>query len=148
MIKTYKKVATIQAEQFDGSDEMVKKYNITPPMSLDPDYTINTLEGDMVLGVGDWVATGVDGKHWVIKDNIFKKTYVEVGDDKKIVKAVQFDSWDEEMMSRIGVYTYDYGIYLIYINGLRVFLSQGDWIVTYQDGSQFVIPDEDWKAKK
>lgn len=71
-----------------------------------------------------------------------------IGNDKKIVNAVQFDSWDEEMMSRIGVYDYDYGIYLIDINGLRVFLSQGDWIVTYQDGSQFVIPDEDWKAKK
>lgn len=148
MIKTYKKVATIQAEQFNGSNEMVKKYNITPPMPLDPDYTINTLEGDMVLGVSDWIATGADGEHWAIKDAIFKKTYVEVGNDKKIVKAVQFDSWDEETMSRIGVYTYDYGIYLININGLRVFLSQGDWIVTYQDGSQFVIPDEDWKAKK
>ena len=148
MNKTYRKVATIQAEQFDGSDEMVKKYNITPPMPLDPDYTINTLEGDMVLGVGDWIATGADGEHWAIKDDIFKKTYVEVGNDKKIVKAIQFDSWDEEMMSRIGVYAYDYGIYLININGLQVFLSQGDWIVTYQDGSQFVIPDEDWKAKK
>lgn len=77
MIKTYRKVATIQAEQFDGSDEMVKKYNITPPMPLDPDYTINTLEGDMVLGVSDWIATGADGEHWAIKDDIFKKTYVE-----------------------------------------------------------------------
>ncbi|KRK78824.1 hypothetical protein [Companilactobacillus nodensis] len=148
MIKTYRKVATIQAEQFDGSDEMFKKYNITPPMPLDPDYTINTLEGDMVLGVNDWIATGVDGEHWAIRDDIFKKSYMEVGNDKKIVKAVQFDSWDEEMMSTIGVYTYDYGIHLININGLQVFLSQGDWIVTYQDGSQFVIPDEDWKAKK
>ena len=148
MNKTYRKVATIQAEQFDGSDEMVKKYNITPPMPLDPDYTINTLEGDMVLGVGDWIATGANGEHWAIKDDIFKKTYVEAGNDKKIVKAVQFDSWDEEMMSRIGVYAYDYGIYLININGLQVFLSQGDWIVTYQDGSQFVIPDKDWKIKK
>lgn len=89
-----------------------------------------------------------EGEHWAIKDDIFKKSYMEVGNDKKIVKAVQFDSWDEEMMSRIGVYAYDYGIYLININGLQVFLSQGDWIVTYQDGSQFVIPDEDWKVDK
>ena len=78
MLKEYRKTATIKAEQFDGSDEMVKKYSIMPPMPLDPDYTINTLEGDMVLGVGDWIATGVEGEHWAISDEIFKKTYEEV----------------------------------------------------------------------
>lgn len=78
MIKVYHKTATIKAEQFDGSDEMVKKYNIMPPMPLDPDYTINTLKGDMVLGVGDWIATGANGEHWAIADDVFKKTYAEL----------------------------------------------------------------------
>ena len=78
MLKEYRKTATIKAEQFDGSDEMVEKYNITPPMPLDPDYTINTLEGGMVLGVDDWIATGVEGENWAIADEIFKKTYEEV----------------------------------------------------------------------
>lgn len=78
MIKIYRKTATIKAEQFDGSDDMVKKYNITQPMPLDPDYTINTLEGDMVLGVGDWIATGVNGENWAILDDVFKKTYAEL----------------------------------------------------------------------
>lgn len=78
MIKVYHKVATIEAEQFDGSDKMVKKYNITPPMPLDPDYTINTMEGDMVLGVGDWIPTGVNGENWAISDDVFKKTYAEL----------------------------------------------------------------------
>ena len=75
MIKIYRKTATIQAEQFDESQKMIEKYNITPPMPLDPDYTINTLEGDVVLGVGDWIATGIDGEHWPIADSIFRKTY-------------------------------------------------------------------------
>ena len=78
MIKIYRKTTTIKAEQFDGSDEMIEKYNITPPMPLDPDYTINTLEGDMVLGVGDWIATGVNGEHWAIADDVFNKTYSEL----------------------------------------------------------------------
>lgn len=78
MIKIYRKTTTIKAEQFDGSDEMIEKYNITPPMPLDPDYTINTLEGDMALGIGDWVATGVNGEHWAISDDVFKKTYAEL----------------------------------------------------------------------
>ena len=78
MTKVYRKTATIKAEQFNGSDKMVEKYNITPPMPLDPDYTINTLEGDMVLGVGDWIATGVNGEHWPIADDVFKKTYADL----------------------------------------------------------------------
>lgn len=78
MIKIYRKTTTIKAEQFDGSDKMIKKYNITPPMPLDPDYTINTMEGDMVLGVGDWISTGVNGEHWAISDDVFKKTYAEL----------------------------------------------------------------------
>lgn len=107
MIKIYRKTATIKAEQFDGSDEMVKKYNITPPMPLDPDYTINTLEGDMVLGVGGWIATGVNGEHWPITDDVFKKTYAELpvipkvyGDTIEEFKAYHyklsemFDDWD------------------------------------------------------
>ncbi|WP_333604399.1 hypothetical protein [Lactobacillus acetotolerans] len=77
MIKTYRMIATIQAEQFDGSNKMIEEYNITPPMPLDPDYTINTLEGDMVLGVGDWIAIGVNDEHWPIANDIFKKTYTE-----------------------------------------------------------------------
>ncbi|MCG0875321.1 hypothetical protein IMAU10586_01892 [Lactiplantibacillus plantarum] len=107
MIKVYRKTATIKAEQFDGSDEMVKKYNITPPMPLDPDYTINTLEGNMVLGVGGWIATGVNGEHWPITDDVFKKTYAELpvipkvyGDTIEEFKAYHyklsemFDDWD------------------------------------------------------
>lgn len=88
MIKVYRKTATIKAEQFDGSDEMVKKYNITPPMPLDPDYTINTLEGNMVLGVGDWIATGIKGEHWPIASDVFKNTYAELPVIPKVVGEI------------------------------------------------------------
>lgn len=88
MIKVYRKTATIKAEQFDGSDEMVKKYNITPPMPLDPDYTINTLEGDMALGVGGWVATGIKGEHWPIASDVFKNTYAELPVIPKVVGEI------------------------------------------------------------
>lgn len=76
MIKTYRKVATIQAEQFDGSTEMINRYSIYVD-----DYgncAIPTLEGMMELEPGYWIATGVGGEHWAIANDIFKKTYVEV----------------------------------------------------------------------
>lgn len=93
MIKTY--TSTVKAEVFDGSDEMIEKYHIrtNTVYSLDPEnelsneaisYQIETLdqietiEGWIVLEANDWIATGVDGEHWAIKDDIFKKTYTEV----------------------------------------------------------------------
>ncbi|KAF0343818.1 hypothetical protein GBO93_07150 [Pediococcus acidilactici] len=61
MLKEYHKTATIKAEQFDGSEEMMKEYGIQ-------------------LNIGDWIATGVNGEHWAIDGEIFKKTYEEVKD--------------------------------------------------------------------
>jgi len=92
LIKTYRKTTTIQAEQFDGSAEMIEKYSIgmMPAMMIDqfgdpddsdnwpePSFRINTLEGKMRLRVGDWIATGIQGERWVIADDVFKQTYVE-----------------------------------------------------------------------
>ena len=84
MIKTYRKTATIEAEQFDGSDEMIIRYQIGVSyggyVEDKPSYlfTINTLVGQMSLKVGDWIATGVKDEHWAIADDVFKASYVEV----------------------------------------------------------------------
>lgn len=78
-LKTYRKTATIQAEQFDGSDEMIKRYSIDYWRNTnDPMFRLKTLEGSMSLNVGDWIATGVKGEHWAIADDVFKTSYVEV----------------------------------------------------------------------
>lgn len=87
-MKTYRKIATIQAEQFDGSAEQVKKYSMRDSIfayvsgdeftdSRHPMYLLNTLEGPMGVKIGDWIATGIQGEHWAIADDVFKATYVE-----------------------------------------------------------------------
>lgn len=76
MSKTYRKIATIKAEQFDGTPEMALKYGAIQFPSGFQSY-LETKEGDMKINKGDWIATGVAGEHWVIKDDIFKKTYTE-----------------------------------------------------------------------
>lgn len=82
MIKTYRKTATIEAEQFDGSAEMINSYQIGIPRSgyigHKPSYILYTLEGAMNLEVGDWIVTSVKGERWVIADDVFKASYVEV----------------------------------------------------------------------
>ncbi|MEE6691387.1 DUF1642 domain-containing protein [Limosilactobacillus reuteri] len=80
MIKIYRKTTTVKAEQFDGSDEMIDKYELDKPVYLADGGTfgIETLEGDLDIEVGDWIATGVNGEHWPIANDIFKKTYAEL----------------------------------------------------------------------
>lgn len=93
MIKIYRKTATIKAEQFDGGQKLIDKYRIgfMPAMQIDPfgdpndennwsdpAFKIQTLEGVLQLRVGDWIATRVNGEHWPIADDVFKKTYAEL----------------------------------------------------------------------
>jgi hypothetical protein len=41
----------------------------------EPYYTIETLEGDMKAGVGDWIIKGVKGEIYPCKADIFAITY-------------------------------------------------------------------------
>lgn len=82
MLKEFRKTATIKAEQFDGSAEMIEKYGIVKENFVidgwGPTLSIPTLEGGLAINIGDWIATGVEGEHWAIADDIFRKTYEEV----------------------------------------------------------------------
>ena len=46
-----------------------------------PILVIETLEGDMVTSLGDWVIKGVNGEFYPCKPNIFEKTYEKVEDN-------------------------------------------------------------------
>ncbi|WP_347981374.1 hypothetical protein [Limosilactobacillus portuensis] len=75
MLHTYRKTATIQAEQFDGSDEMIRKYDIRDHrMDGLTWFDLFTVKGAMEIDKGDWII-GNDGKYWTIPDDIFRQTY-------------------------------------------------------------------------
>lgn len=59
-IKTYRKITTVTAELFPYDSE------------------IKTLEGIMKGKKGDYCVTGSNGEEWVVRKDIFEKTYVEV----------------------------------------------------------------------
>ncbi|MCF1423883.1 DUF1642 domain-containing protein [Lactiplantibacillus plantarum] len=75
MKKAYRKAATIRAEQFDGSDAMVEKYHIEYDGAYILPFRIETPDGWLGIKAGDWISTGVNGEHWPIADDVFKKTY-------------------------------------------------------------------------
>lgn len=84
MLHTYRKTATIQAEQFDGSEKMIKEYDIIDGLRIGYGiyysgiYRLPTKEGDMNISIGDWIATGINGERWVIAPDIFERTYERV----------------------------------------------------------------------
>lgn len=81
MLHKYRKTALIEAEQFDGTDEMANKYNMLWELDLREDMLIPylpTREGNMFIKKGDYIATGVDGEHWAIDKDIFEHTYERV----------------------------------------------------------------------
>ena len=81
MLKEYREKGTIKAEQFDGSDEMANKYGMLWDLDPREDMLIPylpTKEGEMLVKRGNWIATGIDGEHWAIADDIFQRTYEEV----------------------------------------------------------------------
>lgn len=113
MIKIYHKTATIKAEQFDGSEEMADKYDIEvvegdyaedysmPEAGPAPYFRYFMASGYNEVYVGGWIATGINGEHWPIADDIFKKTYAElpaiphyVADYIDDMKSKGNDIWD------------------------------------------------------
>lgn len=82
MLHKYRKTALIEAEQFDGSTKQIARYkvHIVGPTSWgDASYfLLPTKEGNMKLNVGNYIATGVDGEHWAIDQDIFERTYERV----------------------------------------------------------------------
>lgn len=76
----YIKTGVVKAEKFDGSAEMAERYNLFNVYE-DADgiwMQIETLEGWLDIKQGDWIATGVNGEHWPISDDIFHKTYADL----------------------------------------------------------------------
>lgn len=86
MIHKYRKTALIEAEQFDGSDEMAEKYNMhcAATGEVDSDgfhmvgFYLPTKEGDMEVKPFAYIATGIDGEHCAIDVDIFERTYERV----------------------------------------------------------------------
>ncbi|KRM79436.1 hypothetical protein FC84_GL001612 [Lapidilactobacillus dextrinicus DSM 20335] len=130
----YRKTALIEAEQYIGSPAQVIEYNIVeipPIIGTDKpyEYFIPTLEGPMELHAGDWIATGVNGEHWPIADDVFKKTYAKlpvipynVAAFIKLCKGSNIDLRDVLYFENNG---FDY----VKEDEARI----GDWIADHQD---------------
>lgn len=86
MLHTYRKTATIKAEQFDGSDEMVRKYNLYPALKEGGIPTVYFF-GNSYIAKGDIMifAKSEDDEWYPLKSmnkDEFHQTYEEVDDNE------------------------------------------------------------------
>lgn len=116
----------IEAEQFDGSNEMVDKYEL-----IDAGIMLGThrspelyLTGSGKVDVGDWIATGVNGERWLITDEVFKQKYKEL---PVIPENVAYMI----KQAKKGDYKLGWVFHATYLGIWRV--SVGNWIRTHAD---------------
>lgn len=79
-----KKPVVIEAEQFtiENADIVLDfiTCNRVPTFDSDgaPILLIQTLEGQMVASLGDWIIKGVKGEFYPCKPDIFEQTYINL----------------------------------------------------------------------
>lgn len=78
----YRKKLTVEAEQFDASETMIKKYKIDILSSkaryfkqLHIYLLPNNHGGTNHLQLGNWILTNSKGEHFVVEDSTFRKKY-------------------------------------------------------------------------
>ncbi|KAF1282558.1 DUF1642 domain-containing protein [Lactiplantibacillus plantarum] len=121
MIKFYRKTATIKAEQFDGTKQSADQLGL---FKYRGGWYLETLEGSMLVSNGYWIATGVNGEHWAIADDVFKKTYAELPVIPENVAYII-------KQAKKGDYKLGWVFHATYLGIWRV--SVGNWIRTHSD---------------
>lgn len=86
-----------QAEQFDGSNAMIAKYELMDTETmLEDNYSSKLyLMGSEKVKVGDWIATSINGIRWIIADDRFKRVYKEKAVIQKCVESFIKESWEQ-----------------------------------------------------
>ena len=88
IIKVYRRVDIVEAEQFDGSDIMREKYGIEHSSNSgyndsdweDEGWTIPTNRGYLRINEGDWIVVQPDRSYHIVNDKVFKSHYEQVVD--------------------------------------------------------------------
>lgn len=75
----YRKTALIEATQFRADDPSTHGPAVYGAFGDGTEgYCIQTLEGNLRVTDGDWIATGVKGERWPIAADVFAATYEPV----------------------------------------------------------------------
>lgn len=102
-----KKPVVIEAVQYAGevTPELQALFGEVAIKSKRSKLVIETLEGDMVADVGDWVIKGVKGELYPCKPDIFDATYepADAASPAAIAHRREYRADELERMERLGI---------------------------------------------
>lgn len=76
MLHKYRQKKPVEAERFDGSDEMIRKYKLVKSAVYKGAYAMPRLYGPVpTIWQGDWIIANSEDGYQRIDDDIFRKTY-------------------------------------------------------------------------
>jgi hypothetical protein len=78
LAKYRRKPTVVEAVRFTGHNdaEVMAFCSVArDPIDRKPNLIISTLEGDMLVNVGDYIVKGVAGEFYPVKEMIFYETY-------------------------------------------------------------------------
>lgn len=70
-----KKPVVIEAVRYDGTNAAEIVAFAAPSAIFNVTLHIVTLEGDMLVSIGDWVIKGIKGEFYPCKPDVFEATY-------------------------------------------------------------------------
>lgn len=82
-MKFVKKPTIVDAVQYDGSNirqiiEELGEFEYYDVEIMSNNIYIKTLEGNMLVTVGDWIIRGIAGEHYSCKEDIFMQLHKEL----------------------------------------------------------------------
>ena len=76
MLHEYRNIELVKAEQFDGSDEMIEKYQLVKNTIFEGGYALPRPYGPIIIvREGDWIITDSVGDFSKMSDKEFRQTY-------------------------------------------------------------------------
>ena len=124
MTKYRKKPVVVDAVQYTGDNlEEVRQF-VPEKVRQDKPLGIRTLEGVMLISVGDWIIKGVMGEYYPCKPEVFSETY-EVADQSK---GDTFEEWLWDVAKRVSIRMYEEYGRVVYVTTY----VWGEELETYQ----------------
>lgn len=120
------------------SDKFIKKPILVSVEFASMDGALETLEGIVPYKQGDALLTGLKNERWPVVKSLFDKNYNPI----EGIKRGQDGSYQKRSILVSAVQAQDNVFIRIKNNDIDLACRKGDWIITAEDGAQWVVAED------
>lgn len=120
------------------SDKFIKTPILVSVEFASMDGALETLEGIVPYKQGDALLTGLKNERWPVVKSLFDKNYNPI----EGIKRGQDGSYQKRSILVSAVQAQDNSFIRIKNNNIYLACRKGDWIITAEDGAQWVVAED------